>query len=171
MKSISKTVMAGLVAFGLTVGAASNAAAEFKYRSGTTQCGFNHFTRLGGTEDHFSTINLRNPNGDVTIKVDRMRIFLANGAQLSEVPGNMLPILGPHQSVSLRSWDYWAQMGLPPIPSELRPFQLLIEWSVQDHGRGYHLGANVVRLVRVDFNGEEKSRHRGSCRHLELSLR
>ncbi len=170
MKSISKSLMAVLLVFGLTGGAISNAAAEFKYRSGTTQCGFNHFTRLGGTEDHFSTINLRNPNGDVTIKVDRMRIFLANGALLSEVPGNMLPTLGPRQSLSLRSWDYWAQMGLPPIPLELRPYQLLIEWSVQDHQRGYHLGANVVRVVRVDFNGEEKSRHRGPCRNLELSL-
>ena len=175
MKSAQKTPLkiplVAIAALGVIGGGITDAAAEIKYRSGTTQCGFNNFSRLNGTEDHQSVLNLRNPNGDVTIKVDRMRMFLADGSLLSEVPGSMLPTLGPRQSLSMRSWEYWEQAGLPAIPRELRPFQLVIQWSVQDGSRGYHLGANVVRQVRDGGNGAERSRHRGSCRTLELNWR
>jgi hypothetical protein len=168
MRLTAKTLMTLLVALGLTGGAISNAAAEFKYRSGITQCGFNHFVRLGGAEEHTSTLNLRNPNSDVTIVVTSMRMFLADGTPFSDVPASMLPNLGPHQSLNMSSRDYWLAMSLPQYSQYLRPFQVIIEWSVQDHRRGYRLGANVVRLVRDAGNGAERSRHRGSCRHLEL---
>ena len=167
MKSSVKTLMAVLLASGLFAGGISGAAAELRYRSGVTQCGFNHFSRMGGTEDHTSSVNLRNPNGNVTIKVNRMQMFRADGSLMSEVPASLLPTLGAHQSLTLNTRDYWTLMGLAQEPDEQRPFQLLIEWSVEN-GRGYHLGANVVRQVRDGGNGAERSRHRGSCRHLEL---
>ncbi|MEJ2553748.1 MAG: hypothetical protein P8079_06995 [Gammaproteobacteria bacterium] len=168
MKSTLRAPALALVVFGLMFAGTSNAAGEFKYRSGVYECGFSHFSRLGGTEDHTSSINLRNQNDDVTIKVNRMRMFRADGSLISEVPESMLPTLGPRQSLTMNSRDYWALMSLPQEPREQRPFQLFIEWSVLGHQRGYRLGANVVRLVRDGGNGAERSRHRGSCRHLQL---
>lgn len=168
MKSTLKAPALALVVFGLMFAGTSNAAGESKYRSGVYECGFSHFSRLGGTEDHTSSINLRNQNDDVTIQVDRMRMYRADGSLISEVPASMLPTLGPRQSLTMNSRDYWAAMGLSQEPQAQRPFQLFIEWTVMDHQRGYRLGANVVRLVRDGGNGPERSRHRGTCRHLVL---
>lgn len=170
MKSSLKAPALVLILFGLMFAGTSNAAGEFKYRSGLYQCGFNHFTRLSGAaaEDHTSTINLRNPNDDVSIKIDSMKMYRADGSLLSEVPASLLPTLGPRQSLNMSTRDYWALMSLPQEPGYLRPFQVFIQWSVEGHQRGYRLGANVVRLIRDAGNGPERSRHRGTCRHLQL---
>lgn len=140
-----------------------------RLRAGTFACGGNHFSRLGGTEQHRSVYVISNPNPRVTVTLDRLRLFDANGNLLFDFPDDALPDsvkpqLGPYETTQINSFDILND----ELTSERRPIQTHIEWSNLDRRRGVPPSVGLVRTVRVADTGVERSRASAECRLIDF---
>jgi hypothetical protein len=136
-----------------------------KLHAGTFACGGNHFLRVGGTEQHRSVYVISNPNSDITVALDRVRVFDANGQVLFDYPIDPLPTsvkpeLGPYETTQINSFDILTE---ELSPSD-RPMQTHIEWSNLDGRRGLAPSVGLVRTVRNVSDGAERSRASAECR-------
>lgn len=136
-----------------------------KLRAGTFACGGNHFLRVGGTEQHRSVYVISNPNPEITVALDRVRVFDANGNVLFDFPSDPLPAsvkqdLGPYETTQINSFDILTEELGPPD----RPMQTHIEWSSLEGRRGIAPSVGLVRTVRNTSDGAERSRASAECR-------
>jgi len=136
-----------------------------KLRAGTFVCGGNHFVRVDGTEQHRSVYVISNPNPEITVALDRVRVFDANGQVLFDYPSdalpkNVKPELAPYETTQVNSADILTE---ELAPSD-RPMQTLIEWSNLDGRRGLAPSVGLVRTVRNESDGAERSRASVECR-------
>jgi hypothetical protein len=136
-----------------------------KLRAGTFACGGNHFSRVGGTEQHRSAYVISNPNREITVALDRVRVFDANGNVLFDYPSDPLPAsvkleLGPYETTQIHSFDILTE---ELSPSD-RPMQTHIEWSNLESQRGLVPSVGLVRTVRNASDGSERSRASAECR-------
>ena len=136
-----------------------------KLRAGTFACGGNHFLRVGGTEQHRSVYVISNPNPEITVALDRVRVFDANGKVLFDFPNDALPAsvkleLGPYETTQINSFD----ILIEELTSQDRPMQTHIEWSNLENRRGVAPSVGLVRTVRNVSDGAERSRTSAECR-------
>ena len=140
-----------------------------KLRAGTFACGGNHFLRVGGTEQHRSVYVIRNPNPEIAVALDRVRVFDANGNVLFDFPNDPLPAsvkpdLGPYETTQINSFDILNE----ELTSPDRPMQTHIEWSNPEGRRGLAPSVGLVRTVRNVSDGAERSRASAECRMIRF---
>ena len=138
-------------------------------RAGTFACGGNHFSRVSGTEQHRSVYVISNPNPDITVALDRVRVFDANGNTLFDFPNDPLPAsvkleLGPYETTQINSFDILTT----ELTSLDRPMQTHIEWSNLESRPGLAPSVGLVRTVRNASDGAERSRANAECRLIDL---
>lgn len=143
-----------------------------KLHSGTFACGGNHFLRVGGTEQHRSVYVISNPNPEITIALDRVRVFDANGQVLFDYPSDALPTsvkleLGPYETTQINSFDILTEELRPSD----RPMQTHIEWSNLGSRPGLAPSVGLVRTVRNVSDGAERSRASAECRLIGFERR
>ena len=169
---ISMGLFLSLVSAGASL--AGDADLDQKARQGTVRCGGSHFLRLGGTEIHFTTYNLRNLSSTTPITIERVVFLDAAGGVLfdsgvSGFPATDNGILGPSDQVlDPNQTAQLDTLGLLPFLAETqRPIQLEISWSAPL--RVLTLDVSLVRVVRerdpaTGLHGAERSRHLRDCR-------
>jgi len=150
---------------------------ETMARQGVVRCGATSHLRQGGSEVHFTNLNLRN-FGAAPITIERLRFFDATGALLFDTAGGGLPpaengvlgpannTLAPNQTAQFSTLDI-----LSFLPNEQRPIQAEIQWSASQSV--LTLGASATRLVRQRDPGtgnvlQERSRDANPCRSIFL---
>ena len=136
-----------------------------KLRAGTFACGGNHFIRVSGTEQHRSVYVISNPNPEIAVALDRVRVFDANGNVLFDFPDDPLPAsvkleLGPYETTQINSFDVLTE----ELTSQDRPMQTHIEWSNLESRQGLAPSVGLVRTVRNASDGAERSRASAECR-------
>lgn len=144
--AIFLTVFAGTALAGPSEG-------ETGARRGVVRCGGNNFLRLNGTESQTTFYVLRNYNSAISITIDRMIFFKADGSVLADsavlgLPGTANGILGPlnntlqpNQTALFASQDF-----LPFLDNLDRPIQLEIQWSAPE--KALILDVSLVRVGR-----------------------
>ena len=168
MKTLHKFLPLGLALSGLLLSAAGAEAIGIsdsaRVRGGILACGGNHFSRLGGEEQHRTVYVLHNFSGKGTISIDSFRLYDANGDVLFGYPSVDLPPsvkteLGPHETTQINTADL-LEADLGPAN---RPIQAHIGWSFGPEQRGLALDGSIVRTVRA-ISGEERSRANSACK-------
>jgi hypothetical protein len=172
-KTASVLLAAALSSFAYTAHADRSEGATTA-RQGTLRCGGNNFLRLGGTEIQRTSWVFRNFDSSQSIRIDRLRVFDANGASLFDSASSTLPqseagnigpgnnLLGPNQTVQWNSEDI-----IPFLPPPDRPVQLELQWSSQQ--KALTLDGITARISRQrdSSTGEqlaERARHAIECR-------
>ena len=145
-------------------------------RNGTLFCGGNY----NGDGTQRVTWGFRNYNDNRTITLDRIRLYKADGgvpvydSDISGIPADRRGILAgingnelaPHTSIHYRSEELAGTTAAPAgtfpiLPGNVRPLQLVVDWSANRNAIGLHGGA--VRR-EYDVNGVLLGRHSGRCR-------
>ncbi len=152
-------------------------------KSGIVSCGGSFFNRLSGTERHSTSYILRNLNNNTTIKINRIRVYNAQGVLIGNysVPtlpptrnstlgpgnGNLIPHMSAHFVV-----DKLVLAG--PLPSNERPIQVFFHWKAPRRVLMPEI-AHVRNSRRFDIatnkSKEERGRHFYFCRHISINDR
>jgi len=167
MKALSASLPIGITLSALLLSSGLAYADNSRVRGGTLVCGGNHFSRLGATELHRTSYNLRNFSGNAKITIDSVKMYDADGNVLFSYPDNYLPDrakteLGPHQTTQFSTGDV---LGFDLNPAD-RPIQTHIRWSYMRGHRGMALNGSAVRTVRA-IDGPERSRASSECMLLD----
>ena len=162
-RSVHGLGLVGVVCCGLAQAAPIEDTVQL--RAGTFACGGNHFVRVSNTEQHRSVYVISNPNAEITIALNRVRVFDANGNLLFDFPSDPLPAsvkleIGPYETTQINSFDMLTE-ELTPLD---RPMQTHIEWSNLESRRGLAPSVGLVRTVRNVSDGAERSRASAECR-------
>ena len=130
-------------------------------RRGVVRCGGNNFLRLGGTESQTTFYVLRNYNSAISITIDRMIFFKADGSVLADtavlgMPNSANGILGPldntlqpNQTALFASQDF-----LPFLDNPDRPIQLEIQWSAKNLN-GIRLQPRIPTILEHNPNRQQ----------------
>lgn len=146
--------------------------------SGTIVCGGNYFNRNSNSEAHRTTYVMRNLNTDLSIRIDRMTMYEANGSQLFSYDAATLPLsrneivgggdnsLEPFQSAQYRISDLLRVVGVGPLSRTRRPVQLHVEWSADARALiPEFVGVRTGRAINANGSiGAERGRHLKECR-------
>jgi hypothetical protein len=163
-RSVHGLGLVGVLCCGLAQAAPINDA--IKLRAGTFACGGNHFVRVDDTEQHRSVYVISNPNPEITVALDRVRVFDANGRVIfdypsdDDLPASVKPELGPYETTQINSSDILTE----ELTAQERPMQTHIEWSNLGSRRGLAPSVGLVRTVRNVSGGAERSRASAECR-------
>lgn len=155
--------------------------------SGTIVCGGNHADRLGGTEAQRTSYVWRNYNDSLSININRLTIYDANGAVLVDHDATTLPTafngvigggdntLEPFQTALYRSADL---LGAP-LARNNRPITTRIEWSAESKALIPEMGwVRTARRQEISFDEfgnqirrsrEDRARHAFHCRSIEAN--
>ena len=155
--------------------------------SGTIVCGGNHADRLGGTEAQRTSYVWRNYNDSLSININRLTIYDANGVVLVDHDATTLPTafngvigggdntLEPFQTALYRSADL---LGAP-LTRNNRPITTRIEWSAESKALIPEMGwVRTARRQEISFDEfgnqirrsrEDRARHAFHCRSVEAN--